>query len=117
MKKTQILKQAYEVGNNFDTDAMFVALQSQINNQIFRELIQKEKHSITLEFRVFVNEEEREDKDPRLVELVDCVQSFKDMLKQLDQDGVDLVELGLNAHQFEIFKAWRKSANTVTSKY
>lgn len=61
MKKREILKQSYEVTSDFDTAQMITALKAQVDSKIFTELIRNENPSLTLEFKVFVNEEEEED--------------------------------------------------------
>ncbi len=86
MKRSQILKQQYEVSNPFDEEAMFVSLKSQIGSKVFKELINNEKHSLSVEFRVFVNEEESFDKDPRLVSAIDAIKSAKELLQGLTPD-------------------------------
>lgn len=117
MKKTSILKQSFELSNDFNMDVTIEGLRKQLESKIFTELIKGEKHSLTLAVEIFVNEEEREDKDPRLVELVDCIQSFKNLLKTYNEKGIDLVKMGLENGDLDLFMAWKKSAEIVTSKY
>lgn len=117
MKSTSILKQSYDCSNNFDAESMWIALRAQVDNHIFRELIQKEKHSITLEFRVLVNEEEKEDKDPRIVQMVDCINLFKELLKGDGTDENDPVHIALKAGDISLFSAWKKAVETFTDKY
>lgn len=98
MKKTEILKQSYEITNDFNNEAMFAGLKSQIADKVFKELINGEKHSLTVEFRVFVNEEETEDKDPRLVSAMEVVKLIHKAHKELP------VEVISNIGLFKIFQ-------------
>lgn len=102
MKKREILKQQYELTNNFNNDAMFTSLQSQINDKVFKELINNEKHSLTVEFRVFVNEEEREDKDPKLVRAMEVVKEVHRLHKELPIESLS---------QIDFFKLFQKAGS------
>lgn len=117
MKKTEILKQTYELTNDFNNDLMLTSLKSQIESKVFTELIRNEKHSLTLEFRVLVNEEEREDVDPRLADLVDCVEYFKRLLERHKEDGYDPIKESLGKGELDLFIAWKKAVETISDKY
>lgn len=58
MKTTQILKQSYSVANGFDESLCINSLKSQLSDKIFKELINGEKHSLTLTFTIDVNEDD-----------------------------------------------------------
>lgn len=97
MKKTEILKQQYELTNDFNNEAIFISLKNQIGDKVFKELIQKSKHSITVEFRVFVNEEETEDKDPKLVAAMEVVKEVHRLRRELPVETISQIEF------FELF--------------
>lgn len=86
MKRTQILKQEYELSNDFNKDAFILSLQSQLDSLIFKELINGEKHSLTIEVKVSVNEEETEDKDPKLVEAMKIIKQAKQLYRDLPRE-------------------------------
>jgi hypothetical protein len=80
---SQILKQTYEVTNNFDDKACIIAMQSILSDKIFKELINGEKHSLTVTFAIAVNEEEKQpDPDKAKAELIDLLKEITNMSKE-----------------------------------
>lgn len=108
MKRNQILKQQYEISNSFDEEAMFVALKAQVSDKVFSELINREKHSLSIEFRVFVNEEESSDKDPNVVNAMEVVKA----VSSLNFEGI--VE---SSDTLELWRVLRLAGKVDTSKF
>lgn len=86
MKKTQILHQTYEVKNGFDDKACITAINSILQDKIFKELINSEKDSLTVEFKIFVNEEEEIKIDKNIQEAFAVVDAIKQLTKEQIKD-------------------------------
>lgn len=79
MKKTQIFKQSFEVSNDFNSAACVKSIQNQLGDLAFRELINGEKHSLTLDFTISVNELETDEIDRRLLDALRVIDEIKNL--------------------------------------
>jgi hypothetical protein len=102
--KRRILKQVYEVSNSFDDKAVIIALQSQLGDKIFKELINGEKHSLTVTFTIDVNEKEEEPETDqekiKMREIIDRLQKVpSETIKQLGD--IDLLLARIDSYRIE----------------
>lgn len=109
MKKTQILSQSHELSNDFNNEQFLGSLKSRLGSLAFRELINGQKHSMTLEIKVYVNEEEEEDMDPDVVRAMNVVKMVQKFIDKMSPE-----ELSKN---FDMFRIWREIGSIDLSRF
>lgn len=105
MKKTQIFKQSFEVSNDFNQDACIKAIKNQLGDLAFKELINGEKHSLTLDFTISVNELETDEIDRRLLDALTVIAEIKNLP----------IDTAKNPDAMDLFKLYHSASKIDTS--
>lgn len=103
MKKTIIFCQSFEVSNAFNSDACIKSIKNQLGDLAFRELINGEKHSLTLDFSISVNELETDELDRRLLDALKVIDEIKKLPieKAENPSAIDLLMLYHSASRID----------------
>jgi hypothetical protein len=103
MKKTEIFKQSFTVSNDFNKDACVKAISNQLGDAAFKELINGEKHSLTLDFSISVNELETNELDSRLLSALKVIDEIKNLPidKAKNPSTIDLLMLYHSASKID----------------
>ncbi len=105
MKRTQIFKQSFEVSNDFNNDACIKAIQNQLGDAAFKQLINGQKHSLTLDFTISVNELETHELNRQLLDALRVIDEIKNLP----------IEKAENPSKIDLFMLYHSASRIDTS--